>query len=501
MIPSVHLSNKMVRQLWGPRLPQLLQNQPSFSELCPLRCLEVRTRSAQPSGSRGFGAAQVCRTKALTSFKGCSSSQSPRCTGSAVALPITQQNKYYADSSFIKPLDERKVVLIIGSSIAGTVFALQLLTHPLLRARYKPILFDSAATLPYLENPKNESFTHPVGQSGAAIALTKQAMYPLRQLELGPELDDISQNTQRLAMYRQPFFGIQDGSQKGTSIIDWNAPPGSGVMGGLWTIQRGALQGLLIKNIVMRGGEIIPNKQLTTIIEHNHNGHQKAVEAVFNDSSSYRGDLLIGADGAWSIVRKHIYSQSRSSGEDGVDENWKPEFQNLHIMHGICRAETSDTKPTIYGMSFSGVGTGTWTLADKRQMWTIYEAPCAPPPNKPDSKAHSEEASKALSEKWDMDVFTGGYDQSSTEAFVERYRNVWHPSARTYGRLFDASEKVVRVGLWQKLFSRLGNVQWAPEEKRPKECGKDTGGNSDNGNIVLIGDAARVLLPTAGQGL
>ena len=99
-----------------------------------------------------------------------------------------------------------------------------------------------------------------------------------------------------------------------------------------------------------------------------------------------------------------------------------------------------------------------------------------------------------------MHVFTGGYDETSTEAFIERYRNVWHPSAGTFGRLFDASEKVVRVGLWQKLFTRLSNVEWGPEEKRPKECGKDLGVKNGKGNIVLIGDAARVLMPSAGQG-
>ncbi len=63
-------------------------------------------------------------------------------------------------------------------------------------------------------------------------------------------------------------------------------------MGGLWTIQRGALQGLLIKTILARGGDIAPNKKFSKIIEH-HDGGQGAIEAIFADSSSYRGDLWV----------------------------------------------------------------------------------------------------------------------------------------------------------------------------------------------------------------
>ena len=405
------------------------------------------------------------------------------------------------DPAAATPKIKRQTVLIVGSSIAGTVFALQLMNHPILRARYRPILFDSAKALPHLAPLGETDLAHPEGQSGAAVALTKQAMWPLQQLNLGSELYEISQNTERLAMFRQPFLGPQDGSQPGIQIVNWNASPEVGIMGGLWTIERGKLQGLLIKNILERGGEVVLNSKLTHIIEHNQTDGEGAVEAVFEDSGSYRGDLLVGADGAWSTVRKHVFTRSSPSGEQIVDEAWKPDFQNLHIMHGICHAQTNDKKPTMYAMGLYGVGTGTWTLTGNRQMWTIYEAPCGPPLNDTEARARSDEACRLLSEKWNMDVFTGGYDQASTEAFMERYRNVWHPSAGTFGRLFDASEKIVRVGLWQKLFARLGNVKWAREEKRPKECGKDSGGCSKYGNIVLIGDAARVLMPTAGQGM
>ena len=425
------------------------------------------------------------------------------------SIPILQSQKLsvQAAAKNILPLEnpemalpEKKIVLVIGSSIAGSVFALQLLTHPILRSIYRPILFDGAATIPGLGNSDIAPFDHPAGQSGAAVALSKQAMYPLRRLELGPGLDDICQNTERLSMYRQPWSGSRDGSHEGIQIINWEAGPDVGVMGGLWTVQRGALQGLLVKTILDRGGEVIPRRKLIKIVEHESRGDSGAVEAIFADGHSQRGDLLIGADGAWSTSRQHLYTKTTASGEQIVDEAWKPDFKDLHIVHGISHAETTDDKPSIYGMGFHGVSTGTWTLKGNRQMWTIYEAPC-PPPENSKSWTQGENASEALSKKWNKDVFTGGYDQASTEAFIERFRQVWHPSAGTFGKLFDATEKIVRVGLWQKLFTRLGNVQWSPKEKRPKECGSDLGGDSSNGNIVLIGDAARVLMPSAGQGI
>lgn len=417
-------------------------------------------------------------------------------TAAPTTMPM-QQNEAYTTPSITDLESEKKSVCIIGGSIAGTVLALQLLSHPTLRAKFHPVVFDGAATLPNLGNPEDAISLHPEGQTGAAVALTKQAMWPLRQLNLGLELDEISLNAERLAMYRQPFFGPQDGSQKGVSILDWHER--EGIMGGIWAVDRGSLQALLIKNILARGGEVIANKKLINIVEHDREG-SRGLEVTFADRTSYHCDLLVGADGAWSTVRKLLYTASTASGEKLVDEAWKPDYQNIHIVHGISRARTTDTSPTFYAMSLTNVGTGSWTLKGNRQMWTIYEAPCAPPPTDTESRALSDQANKVLSEKWNMDVFTGGYDQASTEQFMQRYRKVWHPSAGTYGHLFNATEKIVRVGLWQKVFDRLGNVQWLPGEVKPKECKNSTGGTNGKGNIVLIGDAARVLMPTAGQG-
>ena len=412
-------------------------------------------------------------------------------------------------TKFMNPPEDKLPVLIIGSAVAGTVFALQLLTHPTLRARYRPIIFDSAPTLPGLESFEGALGSETTGQSGAAVALTKQAMWPLRQLQLGPELDEISQNTEELTMYRQPVFGLQNGSQAGVKITTMSAPSDVGILGGMWTIERGPLQALLIKKVLERGGEVIPNKKLVKIVEHANDTSpvkdtsQGAIEAIFEDRTSYHGSLLIGADGAWSTVRKHLYTtpSPSSGGTETVNEAWKPDFQNLQIVHGVSHAPTTDTKPVIYSMGLRDAGCGTWTLkGSTRQYWTIYTAPVDPPPSDAESRASSAEGDESLGRELGMQIYSGGYGRASTEALLERYKDVWHPSAGTFGNLFENSEKIIRVGLWQKLFTRLSNVSWNEEEERPKECAGDMGVDGGKGNIVLIGDAARVLMPTSGQG-
>ncbi|KAF4968940.1 hypothetical protein FZEAL_10320, partial [Fusarium zealandicum] len=67
-----------------------------------------------------------------------------------------------------------RTVAIIGSAIAGPTLALQILTHPILRRRFTPLLFDSSPS------PSSSSYT----RVGATVGLFANGLYPLFKLGL-----------------------------------------------------------------------------------------------------------------------------------------------------------------------------------------------------------------------------------------------------------------------------------------------------------------------------
>lgn len=74
---------------------------------------------------------------------------------------------------------------------------------------------------------------------------------------------------------------------------------------------------------------------------------------------------------------------------------------------------------------------------------------------------------RLLSEKWGAKVSCGGYPAHVVDHFLERFDQVWHPLL--------------------------------PGEEKPRGC-TDEGIRGGRGNIVLIGDAARLFIPGAGTG-
>lgn len=72
---------------------------------------------------------------------------------------------------------ERKTIGIIGAAIAGPTLALQILSHPLLRARFKPLLFDAAP------QPGTNAEAQRL-RAGASVGLFANGLFPLQELGL-----------------------------------------------------------------------------------------------------------------------------------------------------------------------------------------------------------------------------------------------------------------------------------------------------------------------------
>lgn len=78
---------------------------------------------------------------------------------------------------------------------------------------------------------------------------------------------------------------------------------------------------------------------------------------------------------------------------------------------------------------------------------------------------------------------TGGYSLESTEALLRHFDGYWFPRIGACGAMFRDSEKIVRAPLWQRVF----------------EAAETTNADAE-ANLVVLGDAGRVMLPTSGQG-
>ena len=81
--------------------------------------------------------------------------------------------------------------------------------------------------------------------------------------------------------------------------------------------------------------------------------------------------------------------------------------------------------------------------------------------------------------KWESRLIPGVYDRESSIEILRKHSGVYHPVAGTFGKLLAASERIIRTPLRQRV--------WEEEEIR-------------YGNVAVIGDAARLMLPNSGQG-
>lgn len=363
-------------------------------------------------------------------------------------------------------------IAIIGAGIAGPLLALTILNHPVLHTLYNPTIYEKLP--PPLPLPSS-STSDAAYAAGAAVALTSNALYPLFQLgpEFRTELEQISAECKSIGIWRAWASGK---GERWNRIVNpgWKSDLGTN----LRVVERRFLQDLLLRWVVERGGRVVWGRKLVGVEEEEGEGEGEggAVRISFEDGTVEKCGLLVGADGSWSQVRKHIItSQPELQGEKPAAERWKPGFSFADGIYGISKAVVGEGcdegKPGDTECILLDSGTAsTWALPDGKQFWTISVASAEPPPYP---------TSKERSDMYGAHINTGGYTAESTREILERYENVWHPVARTFGELFRNSERIVRSSLWHQA--------WEPNDVA-------------RGNVVVIGDASRVMVPSSGQG-
>ncbi|KAG0054782.1 hypothetical protein BGZ83_010458 [Gryganskiella cystojenkinii] len=187
------------------------------------------------------------------------------------------------------------------------------------------------------------------------------------------------------------------------------------------------------------------------------------------DGTTYQGDILVGADGAYSAVRQSLF-------KDLQDQNRLPAIDTQEMNKGYtCLVGTTDPlDPIKYPLIKDGksefhqiIGEGSpysWTVFNVHENRLCYMVICQL------SSIEESGEDKIKNAEW-------GPEHSSD--MMQKVKNFKVPHGLTLGDLFELTprEKISRVYLEDKLFET-----W------------------HHGRTVLIGDAAHKLLPSAGQG-
>ncbi|KAK9358558.1 hypothetical protein V1504DRAFT_276901 [Lipomyces starkeyi] len=135
-----------------------------------------------------------------------------------------------------------------------------------------------------------------------------------------------------------------------------------------------------------------------------------------------------------------------------------------------ARAEFQDSHCVRLERGFTATG----RCPDGKIRWDLVLPENEPPPS---AQLHSISPSPDV-EPWQASILPSQYSSSSTISILRQQRNVFHPYTGTFESLFSSADGIIRTPLRQRLWKQ-DEMQW--------------------GNAVLLGDAARLMLPTSGQ--
>lgn len=375
-------------------------------------------------------------------------------------------------------------IAIIGAGVAGPVFALTILSNPILKQRYKPVIYErlpcpKPTTSSSISidskgdgNSPTDAHSNATYAAGAAVALTSNALYPLYSLGLRDELDAMSCETTRIKIWRAWNGGTHKYCQQ-VRNPNWQEDLGTN----LRVVERAGLQRLVLDKVQELGGQVVWERKVSDVKTVTGGG----VKVSFEGGEEVFADLVVGADGGWSIVRRHIMLTANDANID----KWKPEFSYADGIYGVSKpvnksrateGEDEMKDGDTHWILLDQGTASTWALPGGRQFWTI----CFPSEAPPQRTSAVEETQKQKANKlYGADLTLGGYDFEETQKILERYEDAFHPVAGSFGELYKRSERIVRAPLWYHAWNE-----------------NEIGGK----NSVLIGDASRLMLPTSGQG-
>jgi 2-polyprenyl-6-methoxyphenol hydroxylase-like FAD-dependent oxidoreductase len=194
---------------------------------------------------------------------------------SAVIVAIGLKPLLTAARCRLKPSRASRRVLVIGAGVAGPVCAIFLK-----RAGYDVELF--------------ERYAEPVGDEGGGLMIAPNGMAILGRLGLAHPIREAG------AVTRSMVFGDEFGAQ--IASIALTTPGREAPV----TLARAALNSVLLTAVQAAGVPVHYGRPLASVAT-----SAASVSAIFEDGTCATGDLIVGADGLHSAVRKSMFPEGQ----------------------------------------------------------------------------------------------------------------------------------------------------------------------------------------------
>ncbi|KAG0296749.1 hypothetical protein BGZ96_008609 [Linnemannia gamsii] len=288
---------------------------------------------------------------------------------------------------------------------------------------------------------------------GAVMALGVNILPILQQLDLLEELQRISKPILTTNMYREDMKKLGVFEVKESTEIN-----------GFDTVvfPRPEFYDILLSRIpsdkIVFGKKVSEIKELT---------RDNKVEVTCTDGSKYLGDILVGADGAYSSVRQCLYKELEIEGV--LPSSDKRDLKcGFVTMVGTTDPLDPEKYPALkdeYSFFSQVIGT------DKPYSWSTFTVP--------NNRACWNIQLQLDSAKSKAELAQTEWGVNNNEDMIKEVDDFRTPLGATMGELIRATpqDRVSRIFLEEKLYDT-----WY------------------HGRVVLIGDACHKLLPSAGQG-
>ncbi|KAF9095907.1 hypothetical protein BGX29_008831 [Mortierella sp. GBA35] len=335
----------------------------------------------------------------------------------------------------------KPTVLIVGAGLGGVMLGVLLE-----KASIPYLIFERATTVKPL---------------GSALSVSSPLMPIFEQLDLYDDLCAIGKPSRYSMFVRE--------NKETILALDYIAGTEFSGYGG-FIVSRPLFYDLLLKQIPIH--KIHFGKRVLSIKDEGDK-----VEITTTGDEIYRGDILVGADGAYSTVRKSLYERLNKEGKlpqsDLEDLPFKStclvgqtvplnlkQYPQLKDLHFPFYTTFGEDKPYTWTLFSTVENTICWMVLEHLDQYTSETAE--------EERAHNGENAE--------------WGSNAAQAMCDKTRDfpiVFGDGNRTLGDMYDRTPKelISKVMLEEKIFET-----WSA------------------GRIVLLGDACHKLNPAGGQG-